>query len=479
MKKSLLLLIISIVCISMVGTFSLSSCQPVEEPAAEETAAGEEIKDARYELAQKYKNAEPGEKFMIGHITWGLAQEYLMMCYQASEQACNQLGLEFVGAVAASDPEWISTTESMIAAGAKAIIYNCPSAAVMPELARICNENNVFMATHFGYTGDMFPGDLGPRWVLDNTPLSDEQTFLPLMLLFEKMKEDGKTKLLHHQAHKTSATCSTVYINLGVFQAWKNYPEMEVLGHQYGDWGYEGGRKAAEASLAVRTDYEGLWGANDSQTTGALKACEDRGLSIGPYTASRDMEMTTAEEILKGNFLVTAGFAIPYFGGRMVPMLYDMCVGVWYPLPEEMVQSGRIDCYGRPGEIEQLAEAAGIADHPSFKVGPTEDNLEQILKQMKAETPEYPYDFRLISVSKCEELGLTYDVHAGGGTELGQHDYYYPAKLEKFGSIDALKKHVAALHEYFLDFSWADTWDEAEEYAKQFPPELKIEPIWE
>jgi len=445
---------------------------------AEGQGEGEELTE-RDELAQKYKNAEPGEKFIIAHITWNLAQEYLMMCYQASEQACKQLGLEFLGAVAENDAAWIEITESMIVAGAKAIIYNCPSAAVMPELARICNENNVFMASHFGYTGDMFPGDLGPRWVLDNTPLSDEQTFLPLMLLFEKMSQDGKTKLLHHQAHKTAATCSTVYINLGVFQAWKKYPEIEVLGHQYGNWGYEGGREAAEASLAIRQDYEGLWGANDSQTTGALTACEDRGLQIGPYTASRDMEMTTAEEILAGNFLVTAGFAIPYYGGRMVPMLYDMCVGAWYPLKDEMVQSGRIDCYGRPGEIEELAQAAGIMNHPSFKIGPTKENLEQILKQMMKDTPQYPYDFRLLSISKCEELGLTYDRQAGGGTYLGQHDYYFPATLEKFGSIEALKAHVAALHKYFLDFSWADTWEEAQEYAKQFPPELKIEPIWE
>jgi len=324
----------------------------------------------------------------------------------------------------------------------------------------------------------MFPGDLGPRWVIDNTPLSDEQTFLPLMLLFEKMRRDGKKKLLHHQAHKTAATCSTVYINLGIYQAWRFYPEMEVLGHQYGNWNFEGGRKAAEASLAVRTDYEGLWGANDSQTTGALRACEDRGLHMGPYTASRDMEMTTAQEILKGNFLVTAGFAIPYFGGRIVPMLYDLCVGAWYPLKDEMVQAGRIDCYGRPGEIEQLAKAARLAYHPSFKIGPTKKNLEKILKQMKARTPEYPYDFRLISVGKCRELGLTYDRHAGGGTHLGQHDYYYPAKLKKFGSLDALRKHVAVLHKYFLDFSWADTWKEAQEYAKRFPPELKTEPIW-
>jgi hypothetical protein len=402
-----------------------------------------------------------------------------MMVYQADEQAAKQLGLEFMGALAQTDADWIEITQSMIAAGAKAIIYNCPSSAAMPEITKICNENNVFMATHFGYTGEMMPGDLGPRWVLDNTPLSDEQTYLPLMLLMEKMKENGKTKLLVHQASKTAATVSTVYINLGVFQAWKNYPEMELLGHQYGEWGYEGGRAAGEASLAVRTDYEGLWGANDSQTTGALSALQDRGINIGPYTASRDMEMTTAEAIIKGNFLVSAGFAIPYFGGRMVPMLYDMCVGAWYPLPDEMIQAGRIDLYGKPGEIEKLAAASGIDKNPSFKIGPTQENLDQILMQMKATPPNYPYDFRLLSLSKCKELGLTYDRQAGGGTELGQHDYYFPAKTQKFGSMSALRAHVSALFTYFLDTSWADTWTEAEEYAKQFPAELKLEPNWQ
>ncbi len=59
-----------------VGSVSTSS-RSVAAAATEERNA----------LAQKYKNAEPGEKFMIGHITWGLAQEYLMMCHQACEQA--------------------------------------------------------------------------------------------------------------------------------------------------------------------------------------------------------------------------------------------------------------------------------------------------------------------------------------------------------------------------------------------------------
>lgn len=441
--------------------------------------AGQDVERQRRELAQKYKNAEPGQQFLIGHITFHLSQEYAMMVYQAIEQACGQLGLKFKGALAESDAAWIEQTQSMIAAGAKAIIYNCPSVSVIPKLAQICNENKVFMATYFGVTGDVFPGDFGPYWVIDNTPLSDEQTFLPLVLLFQKMREAGKTKLLHIQASKTNATVSTALINLGVFQAWKMYPDMQLLGHQFGEWNYEEGRKAAEAALAVRQDYQGLWGANDSVTMGALRALEDRGLRIGPYTCSRDMEMTTAQEILSGNFLVTAGFAIPYFGGRLVPMLYDMCVGEWYPMPDEMLQSGTIDLYGRPGELERLAKAAGIDKHPNLKIGPTQDNLDKILKQMKSRSPKYPYDFRLLSVSKCKELGLKYDRHAGAGTELGSHDYFYPAKLKKFGGLEAYKKHIAAVIKYFLDFSWADTWKQAEEYAKRFPPELKLEAVWQ
>jgi ABC-type sugar transport system substrate-binding protein len=452
--------------------------------AAALAMAGATGKDAsaeeeRQKLAREYQNAKPGEKFGIGHITFHLSQEYAMMVYQANEQACKQLGLNFMGAVGDTESAWIEITESMIAKGAKALTYNVPPTAVMGELAKICNDNNVFLTTHFGYTGDVFPGDYGPRWVVDNTPLSDEQTFMPLMLLMEKMRREGKTKILHHQASKTAATVSTVYINLGVFQAWKFYPEMQLLGHQYGEWNFEGGRKAGEASLASRTDYEGLWGANDSQTMGALRACEDRGLKIGPLTASRDMEMTTAEEILKGNFLLTSGFACPYFGGRMVPMLYDMCTGAWYPQKDEMIQSGRLDCYGRPGELEDLSKSNGLIFHPSFAIGPTKENLDTVLKEMKSKKPKYPYDFRLLSLGKCKELGLKYDRHAGGGTYLApnSHDFYFPAKLKKFGSLEAIRKHVGALHKYFLDFN-VDTWKEAEEYAKQFPPELKTEPDW-
>ena len=46
-----------------------------------------EVEAPAAELAQRYKNAEPGESFLVGHITWHLGQEYAIMVYQAIEQA--------------------------------------------------------------------------------------------------------------------------------------------------------------------------------------------------------------------------------------------------------------------------------------------------------------------------------------------------------------------------------------------------------
>jgi len=431
------------------------------------------------EAAAKYKCAEPGESFTVGMITWWLGQEYAIMVYQATEQAAKQMGLSWKGAVASTESDYIEMTESMIASGAKIIIYNVPNMAVMKQIADIANQNHVFIGTYFGYTADIFPGDFGPYWVLDNTPFSDEQTYIPLTCLMQKMRDAKKTKLLIHQASKSAATVSTVYINLGVFQALQHYPEMKLAGFQYGEWGFEPGRAAGEASLAVSKDYQGMWGANDGQTMGALKALGDRGLNIGAYSASRDMELTTAQKIMKGDFLCTSGFAIPYFGGRLVPMLYDMAVGAWYPTPDEYLQTGTLDLYGRPGDLEKLAKEAGIDKHPSFHTGPLQANMEKVLSQMKAKPPNYPYDFRTMSLSKVKELGLKYDRHGGGGTYLGSHNYYFPAKTKKFGSTKALRAHLKALYTYFLDISWMTDLKAAKEYAKQFPPELKVEPNWQ
>ena len=86
--------------------------------------------------------------------------------------------------------------------------------------------------------------------------MSDEQTFLPLSAVIPKMKITAKqNSSTYKPAHQCNHfNCSHQFRSVS---AWKLYPEIMALGHQWGEWNYEGGRKAAEAALAVRQDYEG------------------------------------------------------------------------------------------------------------------------------------------------------------------------------------------------------------------------------
>ena len=164
-----------------------------------------------------------------------------MMVLQSIEQACRQLGLQF-------SIRW----RHLMLNGFNKPRYDCcwckSDYHIVPrfrsfELQKFVT-TKVFLATYFGLTAETFPGDFGPYWVIDNTPMSDEQTFLPLVLLFQKMRDNGKTKFLHIQASTTNATISTALINVGVFQAWKLYPEIMALVHQWGEWNDEGGESS-------------------------------------------------------------------------------------------------------------------------------------------------------------------------------------------------------------------------------------------
>ena len=102
MKKFL----VPLLTVAVIAAIFLSGCvggaapeaPPTAPPTAPGAPAGAPASDAA--KAQQYKNANPGDSFLIGHITFHLSREYAMMYYQADEQACKQLGLQFQGALA-------------------------------------------------------------------------------------------------------------------------------------------------------------------------------------------------------------------------------------------------------------------------------------------------------------------------------------------------------------------------------------------
>ncbi|MEM2592620.1 MAG: hypothetical protein QXI60_08555 [Thermofilaceae archaeon] len=450
------------------------------------------LAEMRRELAQRYATGKPGEKFLVGYVTWTLAQEAPKYDYQGADQACKQFGLEFKGIeIGVEALKAVEATDALIAAGAKGVVYWAPALAAMEEIVRLCEANRVFAATAWCRDPALLPGDRGPHWFLEFSTMSDEMSFHCMTLLFEKMRKYGKSKVLHVQSSKTIAPDSTALINQGISIAWRRYPFITLLGHYWGEWAYPGGRKAGEDALAVRTDYEAVWGHNDDQAMGTVSVFKERGIDIGPFAAARDAIVACNELVAKGEWFITSLTEFQYFGGKRVADTYDAVTGASYPLRDEMVQSPWVTTVLNlttpriKEENEELIKASGLWWHPNFIPVDAAALLDFLKISEVYPTKMYPYDFRTLSIGKCRELGLTYDRHAK--FYLTANDFYYVPLMGRMKvtedrtrgeNLESFRKQFGLTMKYFLDLNW-DTWAENEEKAKAAEGEgLKLEPIW-
>jgi ribose transport system substrate-binding protein len=449
--------------------------------------------EARRMLAQKYMNAKPGEKFLVGYVTWTLAQEAPKYDYQASDQAAKQLGLDFKGIEIGTEAmKAVEATDALIAAGAKGISYWAPALAAMEEIVRICESNKVFAATAWCRDPNLLPGDRGPYWFLEFSTMSDEMSFFDMNLLFEKMRKYKKTKVLHVQSSKTIAPDSTALINQGIAMAWQRYPEIELLGHYWGEWAYPGGRKAGEDALAVRTDYDAVWGHNDDQAMGTVSAFEERGINIGPFAAARDAIVACTTRVAEGTWFITSLTEFQYFGGKRVTAIYDAATGYSYPLRDEMVQSPWVTTVLNmsdpkiKAENEELIRNSGLLWHKNFVVADASKLLDFLKISEVYPSKEYPYDFRLMSLGKCKELNLKYDRH--GGFYLTANDYYYVPLMARFKvtddktagkNLEEFRKQFKLTMDYFLDLSWSTYEENKRKLAEAEAAGLRLTPFWE
>ncbi|MDW8063323.1 MAG: hypothetical protein RMI43_04060 [Candidatus Caldarchaeum sp.] len=450
------------------------------------------LAEQRRDLARRYATGKPGDKFLVGYVTWTLAQEAPKYDYQGADQAAKQLGLDFKGIeIGAEALKAVEATDSLIAAGAKGIVYWAPAIAAMQEIVRRCEASKVFAATAWCRDPALLPGDRGPYWFLEFSTMSDEMSFHCMTLLYEKMRKYGRTKVLHTQSSKTIAPDSTALINQGIAIAWRRYPGMLHLGHYWGEWAYPGGRKAGEDALAVRRDYEAVWGHNDDQAMGTVSVFKERGIDIGPFAAARDAIVACVEQVIRGEWFITSLTEFQYFGGKRVAEIYDAVTGTSYPLRDEMVQSPWVTTVlnlSTPRikeENEELIKNSGLVWHPNF-VAVDAGKLLDFLKISEVyPTRTYPYDFRTLSVSKSRELNLTYDRHAKN--YLTANDFYYVPMMKRMKvtedrtkgqNLESFRKQFGLTMKYFLDLNW-DTWADNEAKLKAAEAEgLKLDPIW-
>jgi ribose transport system substrate-binding protein len=304
------------------------------------------------------------------------------------------------------------------------------------------------------------------------------------------MKKYNRSKVLHTQSSKTIAPDSTALINQGISIAWRRYPFIQLLGHYWGEWSYPGGRKAGEDALAVRTDYEAVWGHNDDQAMGTVSVFKERGINIGSFAAARDAIVAALEEIVKGDWFITSLTEFQYFGGKRVADTYDAVTGASYPLRDEMVQSPWVTTVlnlSTPRikeENEELIKSSGLIWHPNFVTVDAAALLDFAKISEVYPTKVYPYDFRTLSVGKVRELNLTYDRHAKN--YLTANNFYYVPLMRgmkvsedrtRGQNLESFRRQFALTMKYFLDLNW-DTFSDNEAKIRSAEAEgLKLEPF--
>jgi len=186
-------------------------------------AAPTGLAELRKELAERYKTAKPGDKFLVTYITAFLYEEPSKYDWQGTSQAAEQLGLDAKAIEAGTEVlKWIEAAESAIAAGSKGLVTWCSPPSAIIEIVKTCNEEKVFVATSYNRDPDFRPGpgdtkkDAGPYFLMEFSNMGDEMSFMCITPLFEKMRKYKRTKVLHIQASKKVAIDSTALINQGI-----------------------------------------------------------------------------------------------------------------------------------------------------------------------------------------------------------------------------------------------------------------------
>jgi len=268
MKKLLLWLIVLLVGISMVATFSLAGCKaeeavPVEE-AAEEAAPEEEV-------AEEAAPAEelPLEGLVIGYLPGSLQDAARVVWSDNLEIAVREAGCEeFIIIDSAQDvTKQVNDGEDILQMGIDILVMNPNDADAMIPVVNKANDMGIPVvcidrATNGGEVVSTVGGD--------NWQIGEEAAELLVELL------DGKGKVLHIQG---VLGASVVYERGESFRrVMENYPDMVIVGEPSSDhWTTEDGLAFTEDALSAHPDLDAIYTHTDSITLGAFNAVEAAG----------------------------------------------------------------------------------------------------------------------------------------------------------------------------------------------------------
>lgn len=281
MKKLLTLLMVLVMVTTLFAACAQEETMTEAEPAAET------------EMPAATEEAQEEIELYIPVISKGFQHQFWQAVKKGVEQASVDYGVKvtFEGPESeAKVDEQLAMLEAALAKEPSAIcLAAIDSQAVIPLVQRAVDAGIPVIGFDSGVESDLILSTAAT----DNVAAS--------MLAADKMAEliggSGKVGIIvHDQTSTTGIDRRDGFIN----RMQDKYPDIEIIGPQYGEGDHLKSTDIAKAMLSANPDIKGFFGANEGSIIGALNAVKELGLEGEVVTIGYDAGIQQMEAIRSG-----------------------------------------------------------------------------------------------------------------------------------------------------------------------------------
>lgn len=196
-------------------------------------------------------------------------------------------------------------------------------------IAEAVSKAGAYVATIWNKSNNLHPWDFGDNWVSHMTWSDEEPAEKTARILLQAM--GGKGAIVG--VGGIAANNPAVERRRGLMKALKDFPNVELLDYQAGDWSTQ---KANEVMQGFLTRFgkkiNGVFCANDSMASGVVEALRAEGMKLP--VVGYDGTPQAVDMIIKGELLATCFTNPPWAGGITLALAYHAAIGTFKPSNE-------------------------------------------------------------------------------------------------------------------------------------------------
>lgn len=280
-----------IIVLSVLLTLLLAACAPVQQgaaPAAEPTAApNEEQTDGTGNEYVDSVNRRKGETYdttafqkdgpyVMALAAQGPTNSWAALFDEHARAYVEELGPEVVSELLYADANGnadiqVPQIEDLMTQQPDALIVVPMGPALAAPVARAMAEGVPVILCASGVPGDDFVTEVGTNLYDAGAGLAE----------FVAQELGGAGKIV--QMNGIPGVDTAEKMAQGATDVWANYPDIEVLDVQYGNWSTAEAKKIAEQWVATYgVDIQGIWSGGAQMSQGIIEAFLEAGLPVPP-----------------------------------------------------------------------------------------------------------------------------------------------------------------------------------------------------